>query len=75
MSGRKPTTRSVPPAIGAVSTALNLSKPVHTRISPQADTLLRAEAARRYVKPATLARDLIYKGLGLIADPLPKKRT
>jgi hypothetical protein len=56
---------------------LDLSVPLHTRISTHADFRLRAEAARLHRKPAAMARDLIYQGLGLIKAPdvkPPKRR-
>ena len=56
---------------------LGLSEPLHTRISAHADYLLKAEAKRLHRAPSSLARDLIYRGLGMIADPPskpPKRR-
>lgn len=56
---------------------LDLTVPLHTRISAHADYRLRAEASRLHRKPAAMARDLIYQGLGLIKAPdtkPPKRR-
>lgn len=49
---------------------LDLTVGFHTRISKAAESLLNKEAVKRGIKPATLGRQLLYRGLGLIGfDP------
>lgn len=45
---------------------LDLSGAIHTRISAQAGALLKKRAKAEGIKPMTLARQLIYRGLGIL---------
>lgn len=46
----------------------NLTHPLHTRVSAQADALLRERARGEGIKPATWARLAIYRALGLLKN-------
>ena len=49
-------------------TAEALTVGLHTRISEKAETLLHERARSAGVKPATWARNAIYRALGLLKD-------
>jgi hypothetical protein len=51
---------------GGSGDASDLSVGVHTRISPAADALIKENARRDGVKPATWVRITIYEALGLL---------
>jgi len=45
---------------------LDLTESVHTRISSQAKAMIRELAKKTGIKPMTMARQLIYRGLGIM---------
>lgn len=55
-----------PPAPSGGEADMDLTRPVHTRISPRAEKLLQKRAQDAGLKPATWVRIQLYKVLGLI---------
>jgi hypothetical protein len=52
----------------------NLTVGLHTRVSREAKALLAEKSRADGIRPATLARQYIYRGLGLIGKPKPRRR-
>lgn len=53
---------------------LELTVGFHTRISKQAMRMLQDMAREQFVKPATLGRTILYRGLGIIKPARPRRR-